>query len=222
MLHGRLILAGVNGLFRDGLKHVLAGDTIQIVGECGSLLNLRPLLQSTTPPANLIVYDLSENPTQDFAILKEVSLEFPQIGIVILADNTDAAGLNMAVACGARGFLPKSISSAALTLSLRLILLGEDLFAAPASLSGRQPIMPEPVSKEVVALRSPLSTREGEILHCLESGAPNKVIARQLNMAEATVKVHIKAVLRKINVSNRTQAAVWAMQHRASTQRSLD
>jgi two-component system nitrate/nitrite response regulator NarL len=55
-----------------------------------------------------------------------------------------------------------------------------------------------------------LSTREAEILHCLTEGAPNKIIARKLDVAEATVKVHIKAILRKIGAANRTQAAMWA------------
>jgi two-component system nitrate/nitrite response regulator NarL len=58
-----------------------------------------------------------------------------------------------------------------------------------------------------------LSSRESEILQCLMQGAPNKVIARKLDVAEATVKVHIKAILRKIRVANRTQAAMWAVNH---------
>jgi two-component system nitrate/nitrite response regulator NarL len=55
-----------------------------------------------------------------------------------------------------------------------------------------------------------LSAREVQILNCLRQGAPNKAIARRLEVAEATVKVHIKAILRKIGVANRTQAAMWA------------
>jgi two-component system nitrate/nitrite response regulator NarL len=62
-----------------------------------------------------------------------------------------------------------------------------------------------------------LSNREAEILQCLMHGAPNKIIARQLDVAEATVKVHVKAILRKIQVANRTQAAMWAVEHLAST-----
>ena len=213
MSHRRLILAGVNGLFREGLKHVLSGDTIKIVGECASLLDAISLLRSTDQSADLIVYDLNEKTADDLSSLKEISQEFPQVSVVILADNADLVGLDMAVAGGARGFLPKSISSGALSLALKLILLGENLFAGPASLSRRRSA-PIEVVREIPALRLPLSTREGEILRCLESGSPNKVIARQLDMAEATVKVHIKAVLRKINVDNRTQAAVWAMKRR--------
>jgi two-component system nitrate/nitrite response regulator NarL len=58
-----------------------------------------------------------------------------------------------------------------------------------------------------------LSTREAEILVCLKDGASNKVIARMLNLSDATVKVHVKTILRKVGVSNRTQAALWAAQH---------
>jgi len=57
----------------------------------------------------------------------------------------------------------------------------------------------------------PLSRRESQILQCLVDGLPNKTIARNLDMAEATVKVHLKSILRKLNVQNRTQAAIWGM-----------
>jgi two-component system nitrate/nitrite response regulator NarL len=58
-----------------------------------------------------------------------------------------------------------------------------------------------------------LSSREAQILHLITQGAANKVIARELGLAEATVKVDVKAILRKVKVSNRTQAAMWAQQH---------
>jgi two-component system nitrate/nitrite response regulator NarL len=57
-----------------------------------------------------------------------------------------------------------------------------------------------------------LSVREREILSCLREGAPNKLIARKLEITEATIKVHVKAILRKIGAANRTQAAMWASQ----------
>ena len=57
-----------------------------------------------------------------------------------------------------------------------------------------------------------LSAREAQILGCLREGAPNKLIARKLGITEATIKVHVKAILRKIGVTNRTQAAMWASQ----------
>ncbi len=65
-----------------------------------------------------------------------------------------------------------------------------------------------------------LSGRENQILECLVNGLPNKLIARQLNMAEATVKVHLKALLRKLKARNRTQAAIWAIRSRTTAART--
>lgn len=114
------------------------------------------------------------------------------------------------MAAGVRGFLPKCISINALDLSLQLIALGENLFTVPFSVAGGwEDPATVPRGIEIAKLRIPLSPREVEILQRLGEGAPNKVIARELGVAEATVKVHVKSVLRKINVSNRTQAAVW-------------
>ena len=214
MSSGRLVLVGENRLFREGLGHVLANEDMTVVAQVSSLSDVPPLLSVAGPGADLIVYDQSENSTQGFDALKEFTQEFTQVGIVILTDNLDQAGLEMAVAYGARGFLPKSISSTALRLSLELVLLGEDLFAGPASLTRKRPAIALEVPAVTRPLRAPLSTREREILDCLELGLPNKVIARNLDMAEATVKVHLKAVLRKINADNRTQAAIWAMNNR--------
>lgn len=219
MTEGHLIVVGENLLFREGLKHILATDTLTVVGEVTSLREVPPMLRTAGQSANLIVYDQPGNSIQDFDALKEITREFPLVGIVILADHIDPVGLDMALGGGACGFLPKNISSAALSLSLELILLGENLFTAPASVSAGRPTMDRPPAPgEIFGLRSPLSVRERQILDCLETGLPNKTIARTLDIAEATVKVHLKAVLRKINVKNRTQAAVWAMNHRSSTQ----
>jgi two-component system nitrate/nitrite response regulator NarL len=211
MSKGRLILVGENRLFREGLGHVLANETITIEAQVSYLSEVVPILRSAGPSADLIVYDKLENSIDDFNTLKEIGQEFTHIGIVILTDHADRAGLDLAVAGGARGFLPKSISGTALRLSIELILLGENLFAGPSLQAGEQLTTVQPLADaQTKAPRAQLSPREQEILNCLELGMPNKTIARNLDMAEATVKVHLKSVLRKINAGNRTQAAVWA------------
>ena len=105
------------------------------------------------------------------------------------------------------------MSSEALVVSLRLVDLGEKVFPtklATMITSGQI----DPTAAEVRASSvKGLSKREGEIMRCLVHGESNKVIARQLGITEATVKVHLKAVLRKLNVSNRTQAAIWAVRN---------
>ena len=98
-----------------------------------------------------------------------------------------------------------------LPILLELITLGENLFTAPISLWRHNPLppaeglpAPTPVSKDT------LTHRQRQILEYLEAGLSNRAIASKLDVAEATVKVHVRALLTKINVDNRTQAALWA------------
>ncbi len=213
MTSRNVLLSSERCLFREALKHVLTSQTFSVVGELPSLTEAVRFLRSDNQ-VDLMIYGTVAETEPDFHALQEITDEFPTIGIVILSDTLSLSSLELAVNAGARGMLPKTISPAALRASLELVLLGENIFTAPASLSGggfttsqahAKPSAPE--------LRIPLSAREAQILRCLETGQSNKVIARNLKMAEATVKVHVKSVLRKINVRNRTQAAVWARNH---------
>jgi two-component system nitrate/nitrite response regulator NarL len=224
MMKRRLIIAGESGLSRDGLSRILESDALTVVGTVILLSQLLPMLRETArQEPDLILYDQPADDAHGLEALNEISCEFPRIGIVILADHASAADLDLAIRAGARGFLPKDISVAALRLSLQLIALGENLFAGPAVLSNSRLVAPEGgTGLDSHELRAPLSMRESEILECLEAGSPNKVIARKLGVAEATVKVHIKSVLRKINVTNRTQAAIWAMNHHVTGPQSVN
>jgi two-component system nitrate/nitrite response regulator NarL len=132
---------------------------------------------------------------------------------------------------GADGYCLATTGCEALIKYLDLVMLGEVVFPSAAFLSAiaadsqgagdwqEEPaitVSPAHASHLSESNDSPirtLSSREAEILRCLMHGAPNKVIARKLDVAEATVKVHIKAILRKIRVANRTQAAMWAVSH---------
>ena len=145
----------------------------------------------------------------------------PSARIVVLSDRCE---LNAALAvfrAGADGYLFEQISCDALIKSLDLVMLGGTIL--PAALMRRvgqdhemdsedDPAVPA-AQTEVPTLDDmprKLSQQETRILRCLMQGEPNKIIARQFDITEATVKVHIKAILRKICVRNRTQAAVWA------------
>jgi two-component system nitrate/nitrite response regulator NarL len=146
--------------------------------------------------------------------MRTVSGEFPDLGIIVLTNNVSHPWLDRAVESGARGYLPNDISPAALQILLQLLLLGENIFAGPYSMQLAKKAALTCQRRIGQDLRVPLSPKESEILQCLGGGQPNKVIARNLNIAEATVKVHLKSLLRKINVGNRTQAAIWALNHK--------
>ena len=207
---GRILLAAQSLLFREGFKLFLAKDKLSIAREEQSLPAALSFLRSTGEPINLVVYEYSDNQNADLDCLAAISSEFPQTIIVMLAGGATSDVLESAINGGVRGILPNTISAAALNLVLQLLLAGENIMTLPAGVA----TSPRPISAVTPAIlcepRTPLSPREDEVLSLLKEGSPNKVIARKLDMAEATVKVHIKSLLRKIEVGNRTQAAIWA------------
>lgn len=211
MAEARLILAGESGLFREGLKRVLGDRKLTAVAEVASLAEALTVLRALKKAVDLVVWDQPESPARQFETLRQITGEFPRTKVVILAERMDAADAENAAKAGASGLFPKSISAAALGLSLELVTLGENLFTAPASLwrHGPPPAIdglppPAPVSKDA------LTQRQRQILEYLEAGLSNRAIASKLDVAEATVKVHVRALLTRINVDNRTQAALWA------------
>jgi two-component system, NarL family, nitrate/nitrite response regulator NarL len=215
MIKCRAILVGTNGLFREGLSLMLESDDLTVMRTDNSASELLPLLTTSDEQPDLIIWDSPTILEEDIARWADIHREFPKIGIVVLTENPDAESANRALAAGVRGILPKCISAGALSLSLRLIALGENLATVPFSLARawQETTPATPRAFDASKLPVSLSPREAEILRHLGEGSPNKAIARELDLAEATVKVHVKTLLRKINVSNRTQAAVWGKNH---------
>jgi len=198
----RTILIEPNRLFRQGLKHLLA-DTCFEVGAEFNTVELALEAGATGAVPDLVI---SGQPVKDEADLRVLREVFPTARIVVLADDLSVDVLRAAMGGGADGFLIKSVSPEALIQSLQLVMLGEKVF--PTNLAA--------MLLDMTAVSPPhsirgLSPREQEILQALVTGASNKMIANKLGIMEATVKVHLKTLLRKIDVNNRTQAAIWAM-----------
>jgi len=197
------LLIEPNRLFRDGLKHLLAGSCFEVGSEFNTVELALEAGDAGTAP-DLVI---SGQPVRDEAELRALREAFPTARIVVLADELSVDVLRTAMGGGADGFLSKNLSPEALIQSLQLVMLGEKVF--PTNLAAMLLDLnsaPSPMK----SLRG-LSPREQEILQALVTGASNKVIAYKLNITEATVKVHLKTLLRKIDVHNRTQAAIWAM-----------
>lgn len=144
-----------------------------------------------------------------------------------LSDNLDPWIVRDLYALGLDGLCPTGMSQAAMVKALELVMLGE-LFL-PASLGMAlidrgSALIPSSaaVGNAAGQLPAKFSDREAQILRFLAKGASNKLIARDLGLAEATVKVHIKAILRKAKAANRTQAAMWASQFLGPAANSLE
>ena len=140
------------------------------------------------------------------ADLRTLRQAYPDARIVVLITDLTVRTLREALDAGAAGFLMNDVAPDALIQSLELVMLGEKVFPTslfPLLLSDKE----SPVKN---AARRLMTQREEQILEFLITGASNKVIGHQLGISEDTVKVHLKALQRKIGATNRTQAAIWA------------
>jgi two-component system nitrate/nitrite response regulator NarL len=204
-----VFLIDANKLFREGMKRLFENSPFKVIGEAGSLREGVPTVEAASRP-ELILIDLATGGEDEVEAMRLLRAEHPQIRVVILTGDLCTRRLSGALGAGADGYLMKDIACEALMQSLRLVMMGEKVFPthlAALLVSGRA----EDMGAEVPTRRKGLSQRELQILHCLLNGNSNKMIANHLKITEATVKVHLKSLLRKINASNRTQAAIWAM-----------
>ena len=208
-----------SSLLHTGLQHILR-DTPFAIAEVASVTGPKRL-QYCSPDTALLIIEASQNTGRVLEVARQVRERSPETRIVALGDQFDLGFVQMAHEAGVTGFCLTASGPQVLIKSLELVTLGQSILpfevirplmdAAPQNQS--QPLqdnMAEPKLSDLKECK--LSMREAEILGCLTKGEPNKVIARRLDITEATIKVHVKAILRKIGASNRTQAAMWASQ----------
>ncbi len=199
-----LVLIDASTLFRQGLRHLLPENDFVVVAE-GEAIDA-PLLPERPEQADLVLFDVPDDMDAGTAT-ERLRSEHPGARLVILAARFDAMKVRAAVEAGIDGLISKDRGRDTLIQGLRLVLLGERLY--PADI---MPLLtPGTTADTPVESRSGLSRRELEILERLMRGHSNKMIAIELGITEATMKVHLKSLLRKLGCNNRTQAAVWAM-----------
>jgi two-component system nitrate/nitrite response regulator NarL len=206
-----ILLISSNRLFREGIRRIFSGTNFTVVQESSSIEQALPLLAQSPP--SLVLIDLHDVGHVLQEHLAELRASAPETRIVILTQAVHMNLLTDALLGGVDGYLLDDMSGDALQLSLNLVLLGEKVFPTGlAHLLTGGPIPPgrgaDPLGHD-----NSLSDRETQILACLVNGASNKRIANELDISEGTVKVHLKSLLRKIHVKNRTQAAIWALNH---------
>jgi two-component system, NarL family, nitrate/nitrite response regulator NarL len=206
-----ILLVDSTRLFRDALTHLLAESALKLVHDVTDFQGALARLQ-TDPPPRLVLLDSYEQGVPDVEKIERVRRSMPSSKVVVLAQDLNFAKLVQALGAGADGYLLKDMSAEGFIQSLSLVLTGEKVFPSQiAQLLVDGALDELRASSQQTA--SGLSPREIQILRLLIAGEPNKVIAGHLDIAEATVKVHLKAILRKIKAANRTQAAIWAVGH---------
>ena len=200
-----------NHLFCEGLKHFLAESPFEIVCEVADLREWNRVARRVDDGSIFLVDSPGSipDPQRD---LKDLRERFPAARLVVLTSNVDKSSFFDCVSAGIDGYLLKNISPLILIESLQLIALGEKVFPSVLAtwlLESRPEARSD--SNRLGAAEAALSAREIDILECLVDGDSNKAIARRLSISDATVKVHVKNILRKVSVANRTQAAIWAL-----------
>ena len=202
-------LVGGIGLFRRGLSGFLENTDFLPIAEYDSPRDSIEARGDVDDP-EIIIYIASGVIEESGQAVDALLGAFPAARVVVLSTALSIEELGGCLRVGAAGYLLSGISKEALVHSLTLIALGETVFPSELAAAWVGGKVPDASKLELHRLRD-LTRREGEILGCLTDGASNKRIARQLGITEATVKIHMKTLIRKLGVENRTQAALWAI-----------
>jgi DNA-binding NarL/FixJ family response regulator len=191
----KILLADDHTLFREGMRHVLAllADDVAIV-EAGDCVQALRAVEDNSD-ITLVLLDLHMPGRDGFAALDTLSRDYPVLPIVVLSGSENHADMRRALDNGAMGFIPKSATAPVMLSALRLVLSG-GVYVPPALVQTGTGDTSAPV----------LTPRQIEVLVRVIEGKPNKIIAAELDLTEATVKAHVTAVFKALNVTNRTQA----------------
>jgi len=206
----RVVIVDDHGVVRAGLAQLVsAPDDIDVVGTASGGADAVELVAATRP--DVVLMDLSMPDLDGISATRAVLERVPETAVVILTSFSDRDRIVDAIDAGAVGYLLKDAEPDDLLRGIREAARGESPLAAKVAaelLAGRRPSH-HPAATAV----DQLTEREREILALLAQGRPNKVIARQLDIAEQTVKNHLSRIFQTLGVTDRTQAALWAHRH---------
>jgi two-component system NarL family response regulator len=196
----RVLIADDHKLIAEGIKRSLQDERdFEIVAEVSNGAQILPLVRRTSP--DLVLLDLRMPGSDGLSTLEAIRQQHPDIKVVVLSASADPSVVNAALARGAAAFITKGVNPADLAATLRQVLAGNvyhPVVLGPDEQSG--------------AAELGLTTRELSILSALARGLPNGAIARELFVAEQTVKFHLTNIYRKLDATNRTEAVRIAYQ----------
>ena len=216
----RILVVDDHTLFRRGLMALLSRDSqFEVVGDAADAGEAQRRALALQP--DLILLDNHLPGVHGVDALPALREAAPAARVLMITVSEDEQDLAAALRAGASGYLLKTIDGDALATAIRRVMRGDSVVAEEmtgklvaafqAASAPREPAAPAPSVPG-----DGLSPREREILRLIARGASNKEIARELGIAETTVKIHVQHLLRKLGLSSRVQAAVYASEHRLS------
>ncbi len=210
----RVLLADDHPIVRTGLRALLEAESdIKVVGEAGDGLSAISLARALRP--DIVVTDLLLPDVDGVAVTQSIRAEFPTTQVLILTSvGEEDASLVRAVRAGAIGYVVKNAQIEVLVHTVR------------SAAEGQVHLSPRGAARLMQEMRSPknelpLTDRERQVLREIAIGGTNKEIARSLHIAETTVKSHVRAILDKLGVQSRTQAALQALRSEMLSPREL-
>ena len=213
------IVADDHPLFREALIHAI-GNCVEeaAIIEADSLDTLQEVVQAN-PEADLLLLDLNMPGVSGFSALAYIRNNHASLPTVIVSAMDDPAVIRRSIQHGASGFIPKSSAIATLEEGIRAVLDGEVWIPDGIDLQDDRLDSEE---AGIAAALSSLTPHQFRVLMMLGEGLLNKQIAYQLSVSEATIKAHVTAILRKMNVNNRTQAVLAVQQLRINAPSLLE
>ena len=212
----KALLVDDHALFRSGLMMLLAARFPAVeMREAGGVREAVERLQAE-PDIELVLLDLGVSDSQGLSTLRQLRVVSDELTIVVMSATDDADTMIAALNEGAAGFIPKTTRGGGVESALRVVL-GGGIYLPPAVYNAvaptpapAAPIVPQHERNAEIIDRLGLSPRQVDVLRLLAAGQSNKIICRELDLAESTIKTHLLALFRKLDVGSRTEAVVTA------------
>ncbi|QDV23114.1 response regulator [Aureliella helgolandensis] len=201
-----LLVADDHQVVRLGLRNILEGSGIEVAAEATTGEEVLQILLNNKP--DCVLLDVRMPGGDGLNILGRIKLDYPEMPVVLFSTYDNPTYVARAVALGAAGYVLKDDTPERLISAIQAAVRGE---AAWTREELRRVTGALATPRVVSDVEVPLTQRESEVLRQLANGLTNKEIALALGISYETVKEHVQHILRKIGVSDRTQAAVWAV-----------
>lgn len=209
----RILLVDDHALFRSGIRLLLQQEAeFEIVGEAADGLDAVKRTQQLSP--DVVLLDLNMPGLSGLEALQLIKQDRPECTVLILTVSEEGDELAQALRSGANGYLLKNMDADALIQSIRKAAAGIPVIADSMTVKLVAQLQKSAMHNTSDADVERLTPREREILQSLARGESNKEIARRFNLAESTVKIHVQSILKKLKLSSRVQAAVYAVERR--------
>ena len=203
----KIIIADDHPLIRQGLRVVIeAQPDMELVAEASN--GEQAIQQALALKPDIVIMDLQMPVKDGLAATREIAQADPQAQVLVLTSFPDDDNVYAAIKAGAMGFLLKDSSAEYLLDAIRTVSRGESVLHPTIARKLMQEIRQPP---RLPPTTEPLTPREVEVLGCLTQGMANQQIARQLSISVRTVSTHVRNILDKLHLANRTQAALYAL-----------